>query len=256
MKKLVAIILILASGSLIAQDLNSPKSGVEVNRFTLGLYFSPDVADRLLKSTDGNQATEVLIDSRNPTELAKFGYTTGVSIAYHITDHFSIESGIEHSNKGFKTKKQKLTFGEIIDPNRRPGFGDPDLSASTEVRTIYNYDYIGIPIKLNYTAGKGKLKFISSIGFTAEYLLNASSTRVMYTENEDPDCTTEKSDFHYRTFSLSPSISAGVDYQLNPRMSLRAMPSVRAGVISIIDAPITAYLYNFGFQMGWYMRFG
>lgn len=49
-------------------------------------------------------------------------------------------------------------------------------------------------------------------------------------------------------------ISAGIDYRMNDRMNLRVEPTFRYGVMKITDAPITAYLFNAGLNIGYYVR--
>ena len=256
MKKLLILLLIFGSISAKSQDILPQQSEAQKSRFSIGAYFSPDAADIYLQSTDNKQSTEDFIENRNSRETMKFGYTTGLSVVYLLNEKFSLETGLEYSNKGYQTKKVGLNFGVgqgLSNPPRGFVF-DEGSETATDVRFVYHYQYAGIPVKLNYTVGNGKWRFISSIGLTAEYLMRASSTTVLYYDEERPNRENDIDDQDYNTFNLSPSISAGVDYQLNPRMSLRAMPTFRAGLLKIMDdTPVTGYLYSAGVQLGWYM---
>ncbi len=256
MKKLLVLLLTVASISAKSQDIIPQQSEAQKSRFSIGAYFSPDAADIHLQSTDNNQSTEDFIENRNSRETMKFGYTTGLSLVYELNQKFAIETGLEYSDKGYQTKKVALNFG-VGGGNTNPPRGfvlDEGSETPTDLRFVYHFQYVGIPVKLNYSLGSGKWRFISSIGLTAEYLARASSTTVLYYDEEGPDRENDRDDEDYNTFNLSPSISAGVDYQLNSRMSLRAMPTFRAGVLQIIDdSPVTGYLYSAGVQLGWYM---
>jgi hypothetical protein len=49
-------------------------------------------------------------------------------------------------------------------------------------------------------------------------------------------------------------ISAGAEYKIKNKMYVRIEPTFRYGVLKIIDAPVTAYLWNAGLNMGFYYR--
>ena len=58
--------------------------------------------------------------------------------------------------------------------------------------------------------------------------------------------------FDYNKVNLSPTISVGIDYKINNRMNLRIEPTFRYGVLKIIDAPVTGYLYSGGLNISYY----
>lgn len=241
MRKLVIALSILASSSLMSQDTEV------ASRYTVGAYFSPEAVNLYMPNSSQNESHGSIDHWRNSRAIPKFGYSTGLSIAYDLNDKFSLETGLQISEKGYHTKKEDLGFGGGISYPYFIGLSPTELSLE------YRFQYIGIPVNLNYTAGSGKWKFISSIGITAEYLVEASRTTLLYHYKEESFKTKEENDKDYRDFSLSPSISVGVDYQINPRISLRAMPTLRVGVIPVLETENPNYLYNAGLQIGWYI---
>ena len=254
MKEFIVISLILVSIGLQAQDTENTLSEKSESGFYFGAYFSPDFADIKLKSTDGSQTSLDIIESRKEMETFKFAYTTGLTIAYSLTDNISIESGFVYSNKGYKTNIDDLNFGDNIDPRRGIIYSSSTSEDLLKAKFIDNYHYIGIPIVFNYSIGKGKLRFSSNIGCTPEFLVGAGSTLVLYYEDDKTERIKKKSVKDWKEFNISLSIGAGVDYKISPKMWLSAIPTFRYGVLPIKDAPITGYLYSGGIEFGWYME--
>lgn len=98
------------------------------------------------------------------------------------------------------------------------------------------------------------MRFITCIGATTNLLLKESQTLFLYYLNR-----TEKSQSSdgssYNRFNISPMVSIGLDYRLTDKMSLRIEPTFRYGLLKIIDSPITAYLFNAGLNVGYYIGF-
>ncbi|MFK7757858.1 MAG: outer membrane beta-barrel protein [Flavobacteriales bacterium] len=254
MNKLITLLFILTAFQLKAQD-ELKELMVAHGRFTIGAYFSPEAAYRSLENTADSEQFNQLVERRNNSESPKFGYTTGLSIAYDLKNNFSLESGLQHSNRGFQHKISwsNLITNNIIDDRYGFTYNSSEEGNIETISFIDRLQYLGIPINLNYVAGRKKLKFISSIGVTAEYLFKASSVVVKHYDDKRPerDARIEEG---YNRFNLSPQISLGVEYQFSDQMSLRAMPTFRAGLMPIIDAPVTGYVYNAGVLFGWYVR--
>ncbi len=228
----------------------------DLKRIEIGVSISPDYANRILRKNGESTTADWIIDGRNERETAKLGMTAGISFGYRFTKSISIETGLSYSNKGYQTKKDELTFGQIIDP--RYGFTIDSTSnvgaTPTHARFIYNHHYIGIPVKVNFSVGGDKWKFVSSIGVVTEFLVKSSNTSVLFMTDDSKKRNTEELNDDYKLINLSPTVSVGVEYVLNPNMSLRAEPTFRFGVLQIIDTPVTGYLYNAGLQFGYYFK--
>jgi hypothetical protein len=80
------------------------------NKVSIGYSFSPDYSFRTPKNGDGNNSTDFAIKSRDNIEKAKFGYTTGSHMTFHFSDLPGFETGVQFSNKGYKTKEQDLVY--------------------------------------------------------------------------------------------------------------------------------------------------
>ena len=209
-------------------------------KILIGYNFSPDYSFRTLKNNDGSSSSDLVIKSRNDIEIAKFGYTTGLNVCINFSQLVGFETGIQFSNKGYETKNQDLVYFP------------PNPSLPTKAKTIYSYQYIGIPLKAKFSFGKSKVRFLSSIGFMTNFLLNVKQT----TNYEYSDGKTEEkaqsTTAGFKKVDISPTISVGIDYKLNNKIHLIAEPTFRYGVIKIKDAPVTENLWNSGLNIGFY----
>lgn len=142
MKQLTFFLLILMTFCCYGKEKTKENPISDFKRIQIGINFSPDICFRTIKNNDGSSFSELVVEQRNIRETVKFGYSTGFNICYNIKKFVGLETGIQYSNKGYKTKKQDLIFGP----------SDPSLPNQSEL--IYNYHYIDIPIKVNFTIGK------------------------------------------------------------------------------------------------------
>ena len=232
MKQLLTLLLTFLSAITFGQKSK------QANKISIGYSFSPDYNFRTLKNGDGNSSTDLVIKSRDDIEKAKFGYTTGLNVTFHFSDLLGFETGVQYSNKGYKTKEQDLTYFPL----------NPSLP--NKATTNYSYQYIGIPLKAKFTFGKSKARFISSAGFMTNFLLNVKqSTNYKY-----PDGKTEKknqsSTSGFNKIDISPMVSIGVDYKLTGKIHLLAEPTFRLGLKKTKDAPVKEKLWNAGVAFG------
>ena len=234
MKRLLILIAALASLTVQGQHTNPAQ------KILIGFNFSPDYSFRTLKNSDGSPSSDLVIKSRNDAETAKFGYTTGLNFLFNFTKRIGLETGIQYSNKGYKTKSQDLVY---FPPN-------PGLPIS--VKTNYAYNYIGIPVKAKFTFGKSKLQFITSAGFMTNFLLNVKQTSNYQYSDGKTEKKTQATTSGFKKIDISPMISVGIDYRLTQKIHFMAEPTFRYGVIKPKDAPVTEKLSNAGLNMGFY----
>lgn len=92
-----------------------------------------------------------------------------------------------------------------------------------------------IPLKVNITLGKKKLRFISSAGVTTNLF-------ILGVEN-------------LKSINLSPTLSAGIDYKISKLVHLRLEPTLRYGVLNTsYDTYTSTYFFNAGFSVGVYFK--
>ena len=234
MKQLLILVATFASLTVPGQNTN------QTQKIIIGFNFSPDYSSRTLKNNDDASSSDLVIKNRNDIETAKFGYTTGLNVYVNFSQLVGFETGIQYSNKGYKTKNQDLVYFP------------PSPSSPTKARFIYAYQYIGIPLKAKFSFGKNKVRFVSSIGFMTNFLLNIKQTANYEYSNGKTEKKSQSSKSGFNKVDISPMLSVGVDYKLNSRINLFAEPTFRYGVIKTKDAPVTEHLWNVGLNIGFY----
>lgn len=211
----------------------------EFKKVQIGINISLDNTFRKLKNNGGSSTVDDIIKIRNENETYKTGYTTGLNVCFNIKNNVGLETGIQLSNKGYQTKKEDLNFGQANpkEPNN--------------IRFIYNYHYIDIPVKANFTIGKRKVRFHTSFGITTNiFIKETQKTVLVYSDHTDKKTT--QTNFNYNKVNITPTISVGIDYKINSRMNLRVEPTFRYGILKITNDPLTEYLYSGGLNISYY----
>lgn len=251
MKLITFLLTILITANLYGQENPEAASTADFKQIQIGVNFSPDYCFRTLKNNDGSATSDMILKWRNENEKGKLGYTTGINMIFNLNKNIGIGAGIQYSNKGYQIKSQDLTYGSMIDPRR--GFTNNTSGATlTSVRFIYNHHYIDIPLKVNFSFGKKKIRFVTSVGVSTNIFITETSTIVLKYSDGTKDRDTQQTTYNYNKVNLSPFVSAGIDWKFNDRNNLKIEPTVRYGVLKIIDAPVTGYLWNAGLNISYY----
>jgi hypothetical protein len=233
MKKLLILI---ASFPFVLNAQEAKKNRID-KAVSIGISFSPDYNFRTLKNNDGSSSSAMVIDRRNQIEKGKFGFTTGLSLHAGLSKKLELQTGLLYSSKGYKSPKQVLDYAS------RPG--EP-----VYIKSEASFNYLDVPLKLNFISGSGQVRFIVGAGLTANFLLNDSEKVILiYADGSEHDFH-QSIGFTYKKFNLSSLISAGVQFELRKNILLRTEPTFRYGLLKINDTPVTAYLWNVGFAIG------
>ena len=226
MKKLLLSTLIL--GTALSYGQNKSKSSENASKgFQLGFNASPDYCFTTMPSY---------------FEVPKLGYTFGLSTAYQFNQLFSIETGLHYSNKGSQTSKMDLSFEQ------------PDPSIPLQAQYIYNYHFIDIPLKANFTVGKRRIKFFSSVGLTTNLFIKETQTNI-YVYSDRTDINTISPSFtDFRKVNFTPKLSAGIDWSVHPAVNLRVEPTAQYSAFTMTNTPLTGHLFSAGLKMSLYYR--
>ncbi len=176
-------------------------------------------------------------------EMVKFGYTTGINLCFNFSQLIGLETGIQFSNKGYKTKKMDLIYFP------------PNPALPSKVKFTYAYQYIGFPLRVKFSMGKSKIRFLTSIGLMTNFLLNVKQTANYEYNNGSTEKKTQSSTSGFNKIDISPMMSIGIDYKLNNKIHLIAEPTFRYGIIKIKDAPVAERLWNAGLNFSCYYVF-
>jgi hypothetical protein len=240
--------LIILTPNLFAQEKEEDVHESDFKRIQIGINFSPDYCYRILKSDDSENA-DLVTALRDKNETVKLGYTTGLNLVYNFNKRFGVEIGAQFSNKGYRTKK--MNYGDPIDSRNGFNFPPPN-NEPVSGKFIYNNYYIDVPLKVNFILGKKKIRFISSAGFATNIFIKETSKLILDYDDGSTEKRINSTPFDYNRINISLMISAGIDWKINSKNNLRVEPTFRYGVLKTIDAPVTAYLWSAGLNIGYY----
>lgn len=217
------------------------------NKIYWGVYYAPEYASVISKGESNPYLENNLrrISKENPE--AKYGDTKGFYIGQEVNERWSIEIGLSHSSRGYQTPKEVFDYDLWdFDYEYSSGF----VNGITHFRTEHNYRYIGIPIGLNYKSRKGRLKCIVTVGLTPEMRLDSELTFFQYFEDGRILPRTLGVSSRSNLFNLTPYLGSGIEYQLFPKILIRAVPTVRWGTSAVVKHTTIEHLYNAGLQFG------
>lgn len=252
MKQLTTIAAMVISLAAFSQDNLESKVATKFKRLLFGVNISPDYCYRTLKNNDGSSIASILIDLHNKKQEFKIGYTAGLNICYSVSKKWEVELGVQYSNKGYSYKNSEFTFGDMIDPRFGFVYTTNNTQAPTNVKFIYNHIYLDVPVRAIFSFGEKRIHFVTSVGVEMNILLKATQTSVWGYENGDTKRETHDQPYNYKTYNISPTVSVGLDYKISNKINLKAEPTFRYGLLKIIEAPITAYLWNGGLNITCY----
>lgn len=206
--------------------------------FWLGLSFSPDLASRATFSEN-----DLVENTYDDIEIPKFGYTGGINILFEIADALELETGIQYSWKGFKTKERTFTVGQ---PN------DPAIPERGWFES--RHPYLDVPLKLNYKPFK-KGKFFFSGGLIGHFYLQSSTKFVaFYAGGRKEENVQYSTDDDYKKMTLGVVAGFGRDFNFGKNSKLRVEPLFRHMFLPIHPGSVKYYLWSAGINVGFYKR--
>jgi hypothetical protein len=170
------------------------------------------------------------------------GYTGGLHLGYNFNERFGFQTGIQYSNRGFSTKKIDIA-GSLMDP-----------VIPESLKYNYNYHYLEIPAKVNFSFGENQIRLTTSAGLSSAFLIKQSRTFIGYYK----DTTTRQvfiSNDPYNRFNLFATISAGLEMHISPIMRIKVEPTFRYGLLKITDTPVSGHWYSGGLNVSYLVRF-
>jgi len=254
MRVLILVLTIFVPTVLFSQDAGKSF----INKISIGINISPDVTGRTIFNNSGDGNLDDIVDAFSDLEKPMMAYSGGVTLNYATSTHFSVVAGLMFSNKGFSTKKaDDLFFGDMIDPRYGYVYNTQDNSyvgSIKSIRFVSNFYYLDIPLRIYYTTGQKRLRFVGGLGVTANYLLKAKQSAIYVYTNGERERITSDQPHDFRKFNVSPSVSAGVDYRMNSEISVKFEPTFTYGLIKITDSPISGRLWSAGLNFSVYFQ--
>jgi hypothetical protein len=225
------------------------------SKYSFGLSFNPHLSNRAHYNL--SPAYE---DSKYFTDQFKLGWTTGVFFRIQIGSKFSLESGMNYSNKG-SASHDSWSFGDSLSALLIAEYG----KYPKEFFYKSNHYYIDIPFTLNYKIYEGHyFSYYTRLGFMTDfYIALAGFQEVNY--NDGSQKTNYKrysykelhEDFSVHRFNLSAILAVGMEYDINNRLGIIFEPIFDMNIFpsdkALDDDPFgfwTVRLYNIGIRFG------
>lgn len=224
-------------------------------RVYFGLGITPNVTYRYLHQNfvpagDNSSQVQDLITSRNKYEYPGVGVGGGLKVGIRLTHWLAIESGALFNYQWYRYSNNS--------PAMFPGW-TPSSSLPTDSflsRDLERYLYFNIPLALNFTAGKHRVKGIFSLGTTFDFLIR-HTMHYTYTYNNGTQSSGVVRDTYndFSSFNLSPFLGIGMDCYITHALVLRIMPIAQMQAFKNINTPITEYLYYGGINVSLLLGF-
>jgi hypothetical protein len=182
----------------------------------------------------------LVINSRNDTEIPRLGFTTGLTILVQVSPKIILESGLQVSSKGYKTKEMSLDYFP------------PNPAAPIKAMGTYRYHYLGFPLRAKFIFGKPSVRFMPGIGFMTNFLLNTDSKfKYTYSDGRKEELT-ESMNIEFKMLDISPMLSFAADFKLTSRFHLLAEPTFRYGIMATRDESVKENLWSTGLNVGFF----
>jgi hypothetical protein len=243
--KQLTLLFIAISFQVCGQDTLINTEKPEIKRWHIGVEVSPDLCYRKLQNPDGNSYYPAEMGLRDSLEIPKFGYTAGPAVAFSLSSHWTIGTGLLFSNKGYKTKNMDISESDF-DKN---GNG---IYIYGKAKIYYSFYYLDVPLKVNYACGHGKIRFCASLGIITNIFLFEKRTIIMDFDDGEKERVKITDSGSCKSVNISPMGGLGLDWAFTKRMNLRIEPTFRYGMLKINDEYINTYLWNAGLNFSYY----
>ncbi len=264
-------------------EIDEPKR----KRFSLGFYFSPVYANRTVSSETGNP-DHPLIQAFRQQERAKFSNDAGLQIGYHISDRWSVYSGIRrldvrrisrHNILFHYTEQNAQTDpdGNISNTYRstistsygkadvnfqlqnRPRHDGNDLQEGDPIYVRFNsgqhFRFASIPLLVEYRFGRGPFRLAFKGGFVSHHLTHEElRVEVMAVSAFRPRLRHAMTDIEssfqdLRKVNFDAQIGLGLQYYFSDRVNLSVEPIFKKS-LTAIHQDLTQEIRTYPFYLG------
>ena len=251
-KQILLSTALMASVTAMAQTpLHEPDT-----RWSIQAMGAGAMSYRTLVNKDGSEQSDAIIELRDGIEDFRVGYGGHVMLTRPLCTGWTVGIGLSYMRFGYESNfdVSDLSFGDMIDPRRGFIYGGT-TTPPVSIRHADEYQYIGIPVRLERTWGGKRFHPLLGLCITPAYLLDASTiARYEYADgSSERHSTSVRSEF--QAFNLFATLEAGCAYDASDRLQIRLIPYANLGVLEIVDAPISARLWSAGVQAGAAWRF-
>lgn len=170
-----------------------------------------------------------------------------INLIYSINKKFSLESGIEYLNRGYRIKDLDVIYRFQIDSNTSQTYG-------STFNIYHQYRSLAIPLMLNYHIGTKKLNYFVAAGASFQSILDY---KIRYNSSTESASRTNTVKVQDKRFNLAPMLRLGMRYNLKENLYLRFSADFRHDVFSnAADVNVyKSYYKDFNTSIGIFYKF-
>ena len=253
MIRLLSLLFIFNSALLFSQITDSTKR----SKFAFGITASSDYCDGFRYTEPTANGTIIYY---NYITKAKFGFSTGLNFQYNFCKRIGAELSLLYSTKGEKVEiptSNWITPNGTYDPSIPNSYYQNGSYYSPKHNSIYTYQFLEVPLKLNIYIFNKRFKLFPSIGASANLFIG-KKTQTTYFYNDGSTQTETSHNFNSRYIpKINVALIAGIgcSYDISEHLFLKLEPNFRCFIIPINELPVSSYLYSLGCNAGLYYRF-
>jgi hypothetical protein len=228
-----------------------------LNKFSLGLCFTPQYSFRKLYDNQTVYNPDLGINYYNNREKGDFGFKVELQLYYFINNKWNIRTGIDYWQYTQKIEVSKFDLVNISHNqyliNTSVGDNILTIRSSTPIakadlfKSSLVYSYINVPLIIEYNFSKNM--FISG-GINYNILIDKSIDWEAENYTGDFSITTEDIS-GVESSNLSLSLGAGYQRTIIPNLQAYISPQFTYFATSLSkQLPVNSYPYTFGLKIG------
>lgn len=187
--------------------------------------------------TASGSGPQSVVEVRNKIESGKLNWRLGFNYNKRLVNNTYLKTGLRLASVGYVYKLNDLSWG----PN------EPEPIKT--VRVSDDHWFIEIPLVLRFEKSEKKFTSYWEIGLSPSVYLSTLVSRKY--DNDKTILFIKGAQFHkFNTFHLVSTFAYGFNYNYSERIQYFAQPTLRLHVTQLVKAPLRAYLYNAGLEMG------
>jgi hypothetical protein len=247
-----------------------PESEVKKQLWSVGMTAAPLVSYR--------KTTNDIEQLNGTTEKPLTSYSVGMNVRYKVAKRWKIQSGVYMSEMGqisnnVVVNKQpshavanKNTYdintsagniqvedngdeviGKLAENNKKPTRGGIDgYSSDIQADFVQNFEYIEVPLLINYNVINRKVSMNISGGVSTNFLYNSYT----YIEDNDKYYNLNSRYDNMKNVNYSGVVGIELEYPIVTRLNFNLQPTFRYSLNSITDNSQKVYPYSFGIYTG------
>lgn len=184
-----------------------------------------------------------LFEFREAFEAPAVGYAAGIKYRYQRNEKIGFESGLIYNIRGY-------------DASESINFQDSELFGGN-ASYFYFYNYIDIPLLLNYHLSHYKYNLFASGGISTNILLSAKEREVIvYSDNSISDETSTLDPELFNSINIQGIFRFGIDYTPEGPYTFRIVPTFQYSVTDLTqNKRFNEQLFAVGVNLGVFLNF-